>query len=402
MSKKSSEQKLLAESLSNALNPQKKRGMPRDVLDQYDEKSEASGIPAGIPDAIPTGIPTGIPDTIPTGIPSSIPETIQADAGPKEPMKAARREASEPFTYLDATHTASEKAVYSVMYRETVSKGLAERNFGPAELLKKTGIGSRNTVHKALYGLIEKLSIEVVQESRGNPLGPRYRVFKWQEIDERRKAAGIRIDQQSKRIVGIPAGIPAGIPDAYPNNWDTGIPGAGIPGIPKVGTVINKEEVLSSQSTKTDDEAFAGLIALLRQATGEVTGKEPSAAERERWTEVGELLVAELKQGATRTTVSSVPAFLAEHLRRRLSRQPTPQPSPKPPASAVSKPAPEPPSDADLVEMFTGFLHQGMTLDELDGQLSASIDPERWPRIRQAALERYERERGQMRPPDAT
>lgn len=49
--------------------------------------------------------------------------------------------------------------------------------------------------------------------------------------------------------------------------------------------------------------------------------------------------------------------------------------------------------------MFTGFLHQGMTVGDVDGQLSASIDPERWPVIRQAALERYERERSQMRPP---
>lgn len=50
----------------------------------------------------------------------------------------------------------------------------------------------------------------------------------------------------------------------------------------------------------------------------ELTGRTPSRAERERWLELAEVLSAELKIAAGRTTVSSVPAFLAEHLRRRL------------------------------------------------------------------------------------
>ncbi|MBA3241090.1 MAG: hypothetical protein H0T60_07660 [Acidobacteria bacterium] len=40
--------------------------------------------------------------------------------------------------------------------------------------------------------------------------------------------------------------------------------------------------------------------------------------EAERWTELADILVTELKIAAGRTTVSSIPAFLAEHLRRRL------------------------------------------------------------------------------------
>lgn len=58
-----------------------------------------------------------------------------------------------------------------------------------------------------------------------------------------------------------------------------------------------------------DDEAFAGL----RSAAKEITGRE--AAD---WSELDKVLVAELRIAAARTTVSSVPAFLAEHLRRRL------------------------------------------------------------------------------------
>lgn len=67
-----------------------------------------------------------------------------------------------------------------------------------------------------------------------------------------------------------------------------------------------------------DDEAFAALNGVLFEVTRELTGKEPSGADGERWRELGEVLMAELKIAAARTTISSVPAFLAEHLRRRL------------------------------------------------------------------------------------
>jgi hypothetical protein len=67
-----------------------------------------------------------------------------------------------------------------------------------------------------------------------------------------------------------------------------------------------------------DDEAFADFVGLLRETAGEITGREPSAAEAAKWKELAEVLVTELRIAAGRTTVSSVPAFLAEHLRRRL------------------------------------------------------------------------------------
>jgi hypothetical protein len=50
----------------------------------------------------------------------------------------------------------------------------------------------------------------------------------------------------------------------------------------------------------------------------EVTGKGLTTEDAGRWDELAELLVTELKIAAGRTTVSNVPAFLTEHLRRRL------------------------------------------------------------------------------------
>jgi len=79
------------------------------------------------------------------------------------------------------------------------------------------------------------------------------------------------------------------------------------------------DKTFKTNTEKTvDDEAFADFAAALRQATREVTGRELSAAERGKLKELADVLVTELKIAAGRTTVSSVPAFLAEHLRRRL------------------------------------------------------------------------------------
>jgi hypothetical protein len=72
------------------------------------------------------------------------------------------------------------------------------------------------------------------------------------------------------------------------------------------------------EKTNDDDAALAKLTAALKTAHKELTGKELSRAEADRWGEVADVLIAELKIAAARTTVSSVPSFLAEHLRRRL------------------------------------------------------------------------------------
>jgi hypothetical protein len=73
-----------------------------------------------------------------------------------------------------------------------------------------------------------------------------------------------------------------------------------------------------TKDINTDDEAFAEFAAAVRKTAKELTGKESTKAEAARWAEVAEVLMTELRIAAGRTTISSVPAFLAEHLRRRL------------------------------------------------------------------------------------
>jgi hypothetical protein len=92
---------------------------------------------------------------------------------------------------------------------------------------------------------------------------------------------------------------------------------------------LSSEESITSDPPKTsfktierktdDDAALAGLVRALKDAAKGITGSEISLSESDRWTELGELLAAELRIAAARTgSVSSVGAFFATHLRRRL------------------------------------------------------------------------------------
>jgi hypothetical protein len=110
-----------------------------------------------------------------------------------------------------------------------------------------------------------------------------------------------------------------------PGNNLGGLPGQetypGYPGL-IVESNAGSEDAKTSFKTKeekTDDDAALALLCdKLQISSTELTGKPTTAAERERWGELADVLIAELKIAAARTTVSSVPAFLAEHLRRRL------------------------------------------------------------------------------------
>ena len=305
-------------------------------------------------------VDTPVGATVPTTVtPSQITSAAETEADTSLTGEASLPSSSDNLTrsaaqpqYLDATHTASEQRVYSLMYRETISKGTRERHYGPKELCAKTGIRSDRTIRLAVRGLVQKFSIEIVSHGAYFPQGPRYRVIEPKEVLRRRRVAGMEIDPQTKKILapvattvgtGAPttvdstvatdAATPVGtVVDGGGKNYrSTPVEITGVTPVEITGVYNNKENDIgggdiaanSSSSNKqsggVDDEAFAALNSALRQMTREVTGREPSVSDAERWRELAELLTTELKIAAARTdSVSSVPAFLTEHLRRRL------------------------------------------------------------------------------------
>jgi hypothetical protein len=84
------------------------------------------------------------------------------------------------------------------------------------------------------------------------------------------------------------------------------------------GTYEFPKTLIKTNTEIDDDLALAGLVRRLKDAAKDITGRGPSKTDSARWDELAELLVAELRIAAARTTVSNVPAFLTEHLRRRL------------------------------------------------------------------------------------
>src|SRR5579871_4158812 len=132
--------------------------------------SESQPEPPSIPSSMPSSTGTSITTSTPTATPASfttsnapsIPAAIPPldyDQPPSSKGTSIPPSIQRVGYYLDATHTGAEQRVYSVMYRETISKGASERHFSVRELLRKTGILAENTVRRALRGLINKQSI---------------------------------------------------------------------------------------------------------------------------------------------------------------------------------------------------------------------------------------------------
>jgi hypothetical protein len=162
--------------------------------------------------------------------------------------------------------------------------------------------------------------------------------------------------------------------------------------VENTGGYAEPKTSFKTSTEKLDDEAFAALVEKLRTASREVSGTEPSKADAERWAEVAELLVTELKVAASRTTVTSAPAFLAEHLRRRLRKTDARQierevgeASSRQPAFN-SKPELSAEQIQEQVNLMAGLMRDGTEMRELEEQFAHDFRPAQWHMIRSIAL----------------
>lgn len=205
----------------------------------------------------------------------------------------------------------------------------------------------------------------------------------------------VRLPEELPRLPTTPHQSPADTTTQFSGSGNPQFSGSGGEG-QLVDSLIasggNKTSSLKTNTERADDEAFAALVEKLKTASREVSGKEPTQADAERWAEVAELLVTELKVAASRTTVTSAPAFLAEHLRRRLrkadarqierevgeasSRQP----------SASSKPELSAEQIQEQVNLMVGLMRDGAEMRELEEQFATNFRPAQWHMIRSIAL----------------
>lgn len=173
------------------------------------------------------------------------------------------------------------------------------------EIKAGSGLGSMVTVDAALEHL-ESVGLIAVRPAVGSLSGNEYEVFTPDEAytsisSTTSTPSSTRVTQKVDEL---------DVPESGSTSTTQHVENTGGSGPPNTS--------FKTKDINTDDEAFAEFAAAVSKTAKEITGKEPSKAEAARWAEVAEVLMTELRIAAGRTTVSSVPAFLAEHLRRRL------------------------------------------------------------------------------------
>ena len=143
----------------------------------------------------------------------------------------------------------------------------------------------------------------------------------------------------------------------------------------------------SFKTTTDDDDGVTAFAGIIRAAAAAVIGHTlpQSDVERDRWKELASLLAEELNQAAERAgQISSVPAFFATHLRRRLKAGPAVNREPRPDPQIVKHQAAALSKEQKLLKMIKELrlLHVG----DPDYQQSDLLDDLKF-RCKKAGLE---------------
>ena len=205
------------------------------------------------------------------------------------------------------------KQLYDYLYLQTRGARVPSRTvrISRTKLMAAAGIGSRVTFEANLVRLSEVGLVKVRQIS-GEHEGNEYTVYLPEEVDLSQTSQPsltslTRPAQKLDRLVRLETSL--------------------------TSHSLSVDESIVSEGSKTyfktwdDDDThtlFANFINELLQATQEVIGSEIVMNEQERvlWGECGRVLADELRTAARRTSsVSSVPAFFATHLRRQLAEK---------------------------------------------------------------------------------
>src|ERR1051326_4737026 len=283
--------------------------------------------------------------------------------------------------------TGKSKQIYDCLYAMTRGAVVPVRSvrISMERLMVKADIGSDRTLRKNLARL-EGVGLVMIRQIGGTQGGNEFTVFLPEEIS---------LDTTPTTHTTY----------TTPHHHDH--PGQNVPVVPVVESASgrgglnaeNKESLANSNTfintntEKKDDEAFAGLVEMMKQAAKKGTGKEPAAAEADRWREIGELLAAELQIAASRTTVSSAPAFLFDHLRRRLRKADARQieQEVREASSGQAPPMPAKPElDADQIQeqvnVIAGVMNEGAVMRDVEEQFAGNFRPAQWHMIRSMAL----------------
>ena len=200
------------------------------------------------------------------------------------------------------------KLIYDYLYSRTRGAIVPTRTVQASwrEIMKAANIGSDKTLRDQLK-LLRTAGLVTWEWAEGSQGGSVYTVYLPEE------ATGTGSTPGTGSTSGTSGQF---LPPVPPAETTTGT--GSLSPTKQTASEEQKTSFKTINERTDDDEAFADFVTVMAKVVKETTGKDMSPAERKRWAEVAEVLATELKIAAGRTTVSSAPAFLAEHLRRRL------------------------------------------------------------------------------------
>lgn len=276
----------------------------------------------------------------------------------------------------DGYFTGKSKQLYDYLYSVTRGAIVPVRSIRMpmSRLMNHSGIGSDRTLRKNLARLVD-VGLIVVTEIGGTQGGNEFTVFLPEELPN------------------LTTPTTPTTPTTHPVQKVGGVQvvesGRGGGGLNEANTDTSTIPKTSFKTTTIDDEAFAGLIRILQQTTSELTGLHSTHADEPRWTEVAQVIAAELKDAASKTTVSSVPAFLATHLKRRFAapqRREKRELASQPASEAETSPeTPQRLTNEDIHEqsrLISDLLDGGYTWEQAESQFSRSFHQEDWEQIK--------------------
>jgi len=193
------------------------------------------------------------------------------------------------------------KQVYDYLYHQTRGAMTPKRSVRKSrkEILKGSGLGSMVTVDAAIDHL-RNVGLLAVRPAIGSLIGNEYEVFTPEETTTSTPST-TSTTSLTQKVDNLDV-----LESSSTSTTQT----------------LDSTDSYSAPKTKIkdkdhiDDDAALALLESLRRAERDVTGKNSSNSSQ--WKELADVLIAELRIASGRTTVSNVPAFLAEHLRRRL------------------------------------------------------------------------------------
>ncbi len=177
------------------------------------------------------------------------------------------------------------------------------------EIKDGSALGSLVTVDAAIEHLIRVGLLKVVR-SVGSQNGNEYEIFMPEEIDPTYTSISStsRYTRPVQKVVVLEQLLS---------------------GRASIGQVVENKDIYNlpktslKTNTKNDDEAFAAMVDVFGEMCEKANGKIPQKSDSAKWKEFAELIQMELEIAAARTdSISNVPAFLTEHLRRRLIQKP--------------------------------------------------------------------------------